>query len=33
MILAQALGTILITILFVGAIFLITVSVAELFRK
>lgn len=33
MILAQALGTILITVLLVGAIFLITVCVAELFRK
>lgn len=33
MILAQVLGTISITVLLVGAIFLITVCVAELFRK
>lgn len=33
MILVQVLGTILVTVLLVGAIFLITVSVAELFRK
>lgn len=33
MILVQVLGTILITVLLVGAIFLFAVSVAELFRK
>lgn len=33
MILVQVLGTILITVLFVGAIFLLAAFVAELFRK